>query len=73
MGGAIALAGVMLLQSGFISPLKSQTSLALLAFAVLAGYTPDLLLRYLDGSLKTVLSQARGKDNPARPALSEPS
>ncbi len=73
MGGAIALTGVMLVQSGFISPLKSQTPLALLAFAILAGYTPDLLLRYLDGSLKPVLRQARGKDNPARPALSEPS
>lgn len=72
MGGAIALAGVMLLQSGFISPLKSQTPLALLAFAFLAGYTPDLLLRYLDGSLKPVLSEARGKDNPARTTLSEP-
>ncbi|HEU0317006.1 MAG TPA: hypothetical protein VFR49_06735, partial [Solirubrobacteraceae bacterium] len=53
IGGAIALAGVMLLQSGFISPLKTQTSLALLTFAFVAGYTPDLLLRYLDGSLKS--------------------
>jgi hypothetical protein len=72
IGGAIALAGVMLLQSGFITPLKTQTSLALLSFAFVAGYTPDLLLRYLDGSLKSILTDAQGKDNPSRPALAKP-
>jgi hypothetical protein len=72
LGGAVGLAGVMLVQSGFISPLKSQTPLALLVIAFLAGYTPDVLLRFLDRRLQQVLSQARGKDDPARPALTTP-
>jgi hypothetical protein len=72
MGGAIGLLGVMLVQSGFISPLKSQAPLALLTFAFIVGYTPDLFLRYLDRSISGVLAQARGKDDPARPELAAP-
>jgi hypothetical protein len=72
LGGAVGLIGVMLVQSGFVNPLKAQTPLALLVFAVLAGYTPDVLLRFLDRRLQQVLSEARGKDDPARPALTTP-
>jgi hypothetical protein len=41
-------------------------------FAFIAGYTPDVLLRFLDRRLQQILSEARGKDDPARPALTTP-
>lgn len=72
MGGAVALGAVILIQSGFVSSFKAQTSLALVGIAFVVGYTPDLVLKYLDRKLNQVTGEARSKDDPERPELSKP-
>jgi hypothetical protein len=71
-GGVVALGAVILVQSGFVSALKAQTSLQLLGIALVVGYTPDLALKYLDKKLDKVTDEARGKDDPERPTLASP-
>jgi hypothetical protein len=72
MGGTVALGAVVLIQSGLVGAVKAQRSLALLGIALVVGYTPDLVLKYLDRRLNKVTGEARSKDDPERPKLSEP-
>jgi hypothetical protein len=72
-GAAVALAAVLLLQSGQIKGLSPQSGLGLLAVALIFGYAPDVLLRMMDQKATSLLGQAQSKDNPARPPLSAPS
>lgn len=67
MGAATATAGAILMQSSLIGVLNPQPRLALLAYCLLFGYAPDVLLRYLDQRLAEVLGKAQGQNDPSTP------
>jgi hypothetical protein len=71
-GAAVALAAVLLLQSDQIKALGAQTGLGVLVVALLFGYAPDVLLRFMDQKTTAILGQAQSKDNPARAPLAKP-
>ncbi len=67
MGAATATAGAILMQSSLIGVLNPQPRLALLAYCLLFGYAPDVLLRFLDQRLAEVLGKAQGRNDPSTP------
>lgn len=71
-GAIVALAAVVLLQSGQIQALSPQSGLSVLAVALLFGYAPDVLLRFMDQKATALLAQAQSKNDPSRPALAQP-
>lgn len=71
-GAAVALAAVLLVQSDQIKALGAQSGLGILAVALLFGYAPDVLLRFMDQKATSLLGQAQSKNNPARPPLAQP-
>jgi len=71
-GAAVALAAVILMQSGQIKGLSPQTGLSILAVALLCGYVPDVLLRFMDQKATSLLGQAQSKDDPTLPPLAQP-
>jgi hypothetical protein len=71
-GAAVALAAVLLLQSGQIQALSPQNGLNVLAVALLFGYSPDVFLRFMDQKAASLLSQAQGKDDPSGPPVTKP-
>lgn len=71
-GAAVSAAAVVLVQSGQIKALDSQSGLGILAVALIFGYSPDILLRLMDQKATAVLGQAQSKDDPARPPLANP-
>ena len=71
-GSAVALGAVILIQSHQVKSFTSQNGLGILAVALLFGYAPDVLLRFMDQKVTTVLGQAQSKDDPARPSLAKP-
>lgn len=68
-GAAVSIAAVVIVQSGQVKALDSQTGLGILAVALIFGYSPDVLLRLMDQKATAVLGQAQSKDDPARPPL----
>lgn len=64
VAAAVALLGVLLLQSGVIDALKRQPADAILAYSVLFGYAQEPLMRMVDRKAGEVLGPARGKDDP---------
>jgi hypothetical protein len=71
-GSAVGLAAVLLVQSGQIKAFGAQSGLGILAVALLFGYAPDVLLRFMDQKTTSLLGQAQNKNNPARPPLAQP-
>jgi hypothetical protein len=71
-GALIGLVAAILLQAQFIDVLKPQYGLSLLAYALVFGYAPEPLLRYIDQRAQKVLGQAQSKNDPGRPALAKP-
>jgi hypothetical protein len=71
-GALIALVAVVLAQSGQIKAIGTQSGLGVLAVALVFGYAPDILLRFMDQRAVTLLGQAQTKDDPARPPLTKP-
>lgn len=71
-GALVGLVAAILLQGQFIDVLKPQFGLSLLAYALVFGYAPEVLLRFVDQRAQTVLGQAQHKDDPAAPAMAKP-
>lgn len=71
-GAAVGLAAVLLVQSGQVAALKAQHGLGVLSIALIFGYAPDVLLRFVDQRAASLLGQAQSKDNPAGPPASIP-
>jgi hypothetical protein len=71
-GALVGLVAAILLQAQFIDVLKPQFGLSLLAYALVFGYAPEVLLRYVDQRAQKVLGQAQTKNDPGRPALAKP-
>jgi hypothetical protein len=71
-GSAVALAAVVLMQSKQIGALSPQSGLSVLAVALVFGYAPDVLLRFMDQKATSLLGQAQGKNDPNRPPLTQP-
>jgi hypothetical protein len=71
-GSIVALAAVVLMQSKQISALSPQSGLSVLAVALVFGYAPDVLLRFMDQKATSLLGQAQSKNDPNRPPLTQP-
>ena len=66
-GAAAALVGVMLLQGKLLSTFGAATRTGeLLAYAVLFGAAPDIVLRFLDNEVNKVSSAARTTNDPLK-------
>ncbi len=65
-GSAAGVSGVLLLQSDLLSTMTPQSGHKLVAWAVLFGYAPDLLLRFLDKKVNEVSATARTKSDPSQ-------
>ena len=65
MSGAVALLGIVLLQSEIFTALKPVHGLDLYAYAIFFGYAQEPLLRMVDKQAATVLESARSKNDPA--------
>ncbi|MDX6720316.1 MAG: hypothetical protein QOJ63_2570 [Solirubrobacteraceae bacterium] len=71
-GALVALAAVLVLQSGQFGTVDPQSGLSVLVTALVFGYAPDVLLRAMDQKATSLLGQAQNKDDPARPPLARP-
>jgi hypothetical protein len=65
MSGAVALFGMLLLQSNALGALKPVHGLEVYAYAIFFGYAQEPLLRMIDKRAESVLESARTKDDPA--------
>jgi hypothetical protein len=65
MSGAVALLGIVLLQSNIIASLKPVHGLELYAYAIFFGYAQEPLLRMIDKRAATVMEPARSTNDPA--------
>jgi hypothetical protein len=65
-GAVVALFGALLLQSGALDLLVAQQGDKLLAYAVVFGFAPEVLLRRLDKRAGELMSAARTKDDPLK-------
>jgi hypothetical protein len=66
-GSAAALVGVIFLQGKLLSAVASQNDrTALLAYAVLFGAAPEIVLRFIDKKVNDVSAAARTKNDPEK-------
>ena len=66
-GAAAALVGTVLLQANLLPAFQSpSTTSGLLAYAVLFGAAPEIVLRFLDTQINKVSDAARTKDDPLK-------
>jgi hypothetical protein len=71
-GATAALVGVYFLQGKLLSSLRSESDrTALLAYAVLFGAAPEIVLRFLDNKVNDVSAAARTKNDPLKPVSTE--
>lgn len=71
-GALVALTAVVLTQSGQIQAIGAQSGLSILAIALLFGYAPNILLRFMDQRALTLLGHAQTKNDATRPPLTKP-
>jgi hypothetical protein len=71
-GALVALTAVVLTQSGQIKAIGTQSRLSVPAVALLFGYAPDILLRFINQRALTLLGHAQTKNDPDRPPLTKP-
>ena len=66
-GAVTAVLGIMFVQAGFLVPIGGTKNYALLAYAVLFGFSQQLFTRYVDRKAEVLMTPANEKDGKEAP------